>query len=59
MVSYQDKKGGTSLKDPVCGMEVENKGESLFHNGKEYRFCCASCRWAFEKDPNQFVKNKT
>ena len=58
MVYIQYKKGGTSLKDPVCGMEVE-KGESLIHDGKEYRFCCASCRWAFEKDPIQFVENKT
>ncbi|MCZ6582131.1 MAG: hypothetical protein O6761_03040, partial [Thaumarchaeota archaeon] len=23
-------------------MEVGDKGESLTHNGKEYRFCCAS-----------------
>ncbi|MDH5659242.1 MAG: hypothetical protein OEY17_07865, partial [Nitrosopumilus sp.] len=22
------------------------KGEVFSHNGKEYRFCCASCRWA-------------
>ncbi|MEX0640865.1 MAG: YHS domain-containing protein [Nitrosopumilaceae archaeon] len=43
------------MKDPVCGMEVSDKGESLTHNGKEYSFCCASCRWAFEKNPEQFV----
>lgn len=42
------------MKDPVCGMEVEDKGEILTHNGKEYRFCCASCRWAFENNPKQF-----
>jgi len=47
------------MKDPVCGMEVDKKNESLTHNGIEYRFCCASCRWAFEKNPNQFVENKT
>jgi YHS domain-containing protein len=39
------------MKDPVCGMEVNDKGESITHSGKEYRFCCASCRWAFEKNP--------
>lgn len=47
------------MKDPVCGMEVNEKGESLTHDGKEYRFCCASCRWAFEKNPKQFLENKT
>lgn len=47
------------MKDPVCGMEIDNKGESLIHNGKEYRFCCATCRWAFEKDPKQFEEKKT
>jgi len=43
------------MKDPVCGMNVADKGNSLTHNGKEYRFCCASCRWAFEKNPEQFM----
>jgi len=43
------------MKDPVCGMEVE-KGEVLVHDGKEYRFCCATCRWAFEKNPEQFLE---
>jgi len=42
------------MKDPVCGMEVEEKGEKISHNGKQYRFCCASSTWAFEKHPEQF-----
>jgi YHS domain-containing protein len=45
------------MKDPVCGMEVEEKGELFMHKGKEYRFCCATCRWAFEKNPEQFTKS--
>ncbi|MFB5625077.1 MAG: YHS domain-containing protein [Nitrosopumilus sp.] len=28
----------------------------MTHDGKEYRFCCASCRWAFEKNPKQFIQ---
>ena len=44
------------MKDPVCGMEVGEKEESLMHKDKEYRFCCASCRWAFEQNPEQFSK---
>ena len=59
MVSYQQEKGDNNMKDPVCGMEVDEKSEALTHDGKDYRFCCASCRWAFEKNPNQFVENKT
>lgn len=47
------------MKDPVCGMEVSEKNnDSITHNGKEYRFCCASCRWAFENNPEQFVKEE-
>ncbi len=54
----QKKRGNRTMKDPVCGMEVEEKGESITHNGKEYRFCCASCRWAFENNPEQFVEKE-
>jgi YHS domain-containing protein len=43
------------MKDPVCGSEVDEKSESIKYEGKEYRF---SCRWAFEKNPNQFVGEK-
>ncbi len=42
------------MKDPVCGMEISDNGESITYNGKKYRFCCASCRWAFENNPEQF-----
>ena len=45
------------MKDPVCGMEVGEKGELLKYEEKEYRFCCASCRWAFEQNPKQFLKS--
>ncbi len=47
------------MKDPVCGMDIGEKGESITHNGKEYRFCCASCRWAFEKNPKQFIEKES
>jgi len=44
------------MKDPVCGTEIGEGGDSIIHNGKEYRFCCASCRWAFERSPELFIK---
>lgn len=45
------------MKDPVCGMDVGEKGDLLEHEGKQYRFCCASCKWAFEQNPQQFIKS--
>ena len=45
------------MKDPVCGMDVGEKGEPFVHNGQKYRFCCATCRWAFEKNPEQFEES--
>ncbi|WP_100182630.1 YHS domain-containing protein [Candidatus Nitrosotenuis aquarius] len=44
------------MKDPVCGMEVGKKGEPVIRDGKEYYFCCATCKWAFEQNPEQFTK---
>jgi YHS domain-containing protein len=45
------------VKDPVCGMEVGKKGQPLIHGGKEFYFCCATCRWAFEQNPEEFTKS--
>lgn len=42
------------MKDPVCGMDVGEKGIPFEYKGKKYYFCCASCRWAFEHSPDQF-----
>ncbi len=46
-------------KDLVCGMEVdEKKADKLEYKGKTYYFCCATCRWAFEKNPEQFIQKR-
>jgi len=44
------------MKDPVCGMEVGEGHDSIEYDGKRFYFCCASCRWAFEKNPQEFAK---
>ncbi|WP_205098000.1 YHS domain-containing protein [Candidatus Nitrosotenuis uzonensis] len=44
------------MKDPVCGMEVDEKHDHAEYEGQKYYFCCASCKWAFERDPKQFAK---
>ena len=45
------------MKDPVCGMEIDEKHDHIEHKGKKYYFCCASCRWAFEQNPDQFEQS--
>jgi len=45
------------MKDPVCGMEVDENNDSLEYKEKRYYFCCASCRWAFENNPSQFEES--
>lgn len=42
------------MKDPVCGTDVK-EGDRVVYRNKEYAFCCAMCRWAFEQDPNSFT----
>ncbi|MCV0391939.1 MAG: hypothetical protein K5790_01450 [Nitrosopumilus sp.] len=44
------------MKDLVCGREIGNKGEITIHNGKLYQVCSVGCRWAFEMNPEQFLK---
>ena len=44
-------------KDPVCGMQVDEKkpGATSDYQGKIYYFCSASCKRAFENNPKRFV----
>lgn len=45
-------------KDPVCGMEVDEKiaEYKTQHMGKTYYFCASECKAAFEKNPQKYVK---
>jgi YHS domain-containing protein len=45
-------------KDPVCGMEVNEKTAKWKTNyaGKTYYFCSEGCKQMFEKNPKKFVK---
>jgi len=47
-------------KDPVCGMEVDEKkaAAKLEYKGKTYYFCTSSCKEAFEKEPEKYVKSQ-
>jgi YHS domain-containing protein len=44
-------------KDPVCGMQVDEKkaaGKSEFQ-GQTYYFCSPGCKTAFDKEPQKYV----
>ena len=44
-------------KDPVCGMQVDEKtaaGRSEY-NGQTYYFCSAGCKKSFDKEPEKYV----
>ncbi len=45
-------------KDPVCGMEVDEKAAAATteYKGKKYYFCAVGCKKAFEKDPKKYIK---
>lgn len=46
------------VKDPVCGMEIDEKKakNKKAYKGKIYYFCSSNCQQAFEKNPEQFLK---
>lgn len=45
-------------KDPVCGMEVDEKMTKFKtpYMGKVYYFCAAACKAEFERNPGKYVK---
>ncbi len=49
--------GARSVKDPVCGMQVDpaTAKHSASHAGETYYFCAARCREKFLADPGQYL----
>ncbi|MBI4413215.1 MAG: YHS domain-containing protein [candidate division NC10 bacterium] len=47
-------------KDPVCGMEVDEKKTpvSIKHKEKTYYFCSPGCQETFTKSPAKFTSEK-
>jgi len=47
------------VKDPVCGMNVDEKTGTLKseYMGKTYYFCSQSCKEVFEKNPKRFAED--
>lgn len=49
-----------SERDPVCGMQVDpaKAAAKSTYEGKNYYFCSAGCKKAFDANPGAFVKDK-
>ena len=48
------------MKDPVCGMQVdEKKAPTSMYGGKQYAFCGKDCKEAFNRDPNRYAASAT
>ncbi|MFB0543280.1 MAG: YHS domain-containing protein [Candidatus Bathyarchaeia archaeon] len=48
------------VKDPVCGMEVDEKTAKFKseYKGKTYYFCAAMCKQRFDQNPERFLKKQ-
>ncbi|HDH04237.1 MAG TPA: heavy metal translocating P-type ATPase [Nitrospirae bacterium] len=46
------------VKDPVCGMEIEEKNAAGIseYKARTYYFCAKSCKEDFDRDPVKFIK---
>jgi YHS domain-containing protein len=47
-------------KDPVCEMTVdeEKAAAKSEYKGKTYYFCAPGCKAAFDKDPENYLKDE-
>ena len=45
------------VKDPVCGMQVDEKkvGATSAHKGTTYHFCSPACKTKFDTTPEKFT----
>ena len=45
------------VKDPICGMMVDEKTATLKsnHAGTTYYFCSAGCKSTFDKNPAKYA----
>ncbi len=47
------------MKDPVCGMQVdEKKSPTSMSEGKKYAFCSPECKTKFDANPKQFTSSQ-
>jgi len=56
----EGKRGEVMAKDPVCGMDVDERTAQYKteHMGKTYYFCAAGCKAEFERNPMKYLKEE-
>ncbi|MBR1135265.1 MULTISPECIES: heavy metal translocating P-type ATPase [Bradyrhizobium] len=56
---HHEHRAATTVRDPVCGMDVDSatSKHSLKYREKAYHFCSAGCRSKFEAAPEQYLGN--
>jgi YHS domain-containing protein len=46
-------------KDPVCGMEVDEKNAlTSTYRGNHYAFCSPDCKQAFDREPEKYAGSR-
>lgn len=47
-------------KDPVCGMEVDEKRSAARadYQGQTYYFCSEACKATFQKSPDRYASGR-
>jgi len=47
-------------KDPVCGMQIDEKKATAtsMHNGERYAFCSQDCKNKFDLNPDRYSQVK-
>ena len=56
--AWKRVEGGSTMKDPVCGMQVDpaKAAGTSQYQGQTYYFCSKGCKTKFDANPGQFVK---
>ena len=57
-IAHEHSSGqGAALKDPVCGMRLEEADvqATATHRGRAYHFCSVACRRKFEQSPDRYA----
>lgn len=46
------------MKDPVCGMQVDEKkaAATSMHGGQRYAFCSQDCKTKFDQNPDRYAQ---
>lgn len=58
IMKKQEKEVSKMVKDPVCGMKVDEKKAPAKSDymGKTYYFCAVACKKAFDQNPAKYAE---